>query len=306
MAAPGDEIATTDGRERGGLRASDADREQVIDALKAAFVQGRLTKDELDPRVDRIYASLTYADLAEVIADIPTALTGARSARPPWRATKRAWWFEYAAFLPGIVAVIVLPRGPHTTIWTLITWAAVVYPVFWFLGVFKMIASRRVNPPGGQPSPPPCAADREPGPPPVEQAQPAGFFHAEQVIGTLRAALAQGRLTQEEHDTRAALVSASRSRAELASLTADLPDDLAVRLPTARDARAGACVSIAAASVLAALLLWQPPRAGGLALLAAATVLVAPPVTVGLMVDARHQKRTGRQLRLAAAPSAGG
>ena len=29
-------------------RASDADREQVIGVLKAAFVQGRLTKDELD------------------------------------------------------------------------------------------------------------------------------------------------------------------------------------------------------------------------------------------------------------------
>ena len=33
---------------RGGFRASDADREQVIDALKVAFVQGRLSKDELE------------------------------------------------------------------------------------------------------------------------------------------------------------------------------------------------------------------------------------------------------------------
>jgi len=39
---PGDDIAAG----RGRLRASDADREQVIDVLKAAFVQGRLTKDE--------------------------------------------------------------------------------------------------------------------------------------------------------------------------------------------------------------------------------------------------------------------
>jgi len=109
MAGPGD---VTEGRGRGGLRASDAAREQVIDALKAAFMQGRLTKDELDTRADRIYASSTYAELAEVIADIPTALTGAPSPRAPWRATKRAWWFEYAAFLPGIVALIVLPRGP--------------------------------------------------------------------------------------------------------------------------------------------------------------------------------------------------
>ena len=35
----------------GRLRASDADREQVVDTLKAAFVQGRLTQNELDARV---------------------------------------------------------------------------------------------------------------------------------------------------------------------------------------------------------------------------------------------------------------
>jgi Flp pilus assembly protein TadB len=156
--------------------------------------------------------------------------------------------------------------------------------------------------------PPTCAADHEPGPSPVEQAQPAGCFHTEQVIRTLRAALAQGRLTEEEHDMRAAQVSASRSRAELAPLTADSTADLAVRLPTVRDARMGVCVSFAAASVLAALLLWGVPDSFSafLALVAAATVLVAPPVTVGLMVDARHQKRTAEQLRLGNAPSAGG
>jgi hypothetical protein len=277
----------------------------VAGVLRAAVAQGRLTEDELGARVDRVYGSRTYAELAEVIADIPTALTGAPSPRAPWRATRRAWWFEYAAFLPGIVAVIAIPGGPHTTVWTFITFAAVLYPVFWVLG---MVASRRMKPPGRQPLPPPCAADREPGPPPAEQAQPAGFYHAQQVMRTLTTALAQGRLTEQEHDTRAAQVSASRSRAELAPLTADLPADLAVRLPTARDAVTGACVSIAAASVLAALLLWQPDDllAFVTALFTAATVLVAPPITVGLMVDARHQKRTGGQLRLGPAPSASG
>jgi hypothetical protein len=39
--------------------------------------------------------------------------------------------------------------------------------------------------------------------------------------------------------------------------------------------------------------------------LCAATVLLAPPVTVGLIVDARHQKRAGGQLRLGPAPSPG-
>ena len=46
---PGDEEAAG-GAGNGRLRASHADREQVIAALKAAFIQGRLTKDEFDLR----------------------------------------------------------------------------------------------------------------------------------------------------------------------------------------------------------------------------------------------------------------
>ncbi len=53
------------------LRASDADREQVIDALKVAFVGGRLTKNKFDARVGLALTSRTYAELAAVTADIP-------------------------------------------------------------------------------------------------------------------------------------------------------------------------------------------------------------------------------------------
>ena len=56
---------------RSRLRASHADREHAIDILKAAFVHGRVTKDEFDARVGQAFASRTYADLAAVTADIP-------------------------------------------------------------------------------------------------------------------------------------------------------------------------------------------------------------------------------------------
>jgi Domain of unknown function (DUF1707) len=56
---------------RGHLRASRADREQVIAVLKTAFVQDRLAKDEFDHRVGQVLASRTYAQLAELTADIP-------------------------------------------------------------------------------------------------------------------------------------------------------------------------------------------------------------------------------------------
>ena len=75
MPGPEVEIAATAGESRSHLRASHADREQLIGTLKTAFVQGRLTEDELDARVDLVYASRTYAELAEVTADIPAELT---------------------------------------------------------------------------------------------------------------------------------------------------------------------------------------------------------------------------------------
>src|SRR5215471_2054881 len=72
---PGDEKAAG-GPGRGHFRASHADRERVIAALKAAFIQGRLTKDEFDSRVGRALGSRTYRELAALTADIPAGLTG--------------------------------------------------------------------------------------------------------------------------------------------------------------------------------------------------------------------------------------
>jgi len=60
------------------LPMSHVGREQVLDALKAAFVQGRLAQDEFDLRVGQVLAA--YADLDAATADIPTGLT---TAQPP-------------------------------------------------------------------------------------------------------------------------------------------------------------------------------------------------------------------------------
>ena len=60
---------------RDHIRASHADREHVIDTLKAAFVQGRLTKDEFDQRVGQAFDSKTYAELAALSADLPAGPT---------------------------------------------------------------------------------------------------------------------------------------------------------------------------------------------------------------------------------------
>jgi Domain of unknown function (DUF1707) len=73
---------------RGRLRASRADRERVMDTLKAAYVYGLVTKDEFDERVSQTFAARTYAELAMITADIPAGLPAAPpSLRPsPTRA----------------------------------------------------------------------------------------------------------------------------------------------------------------------------------------------------------------------------
>ena len=74
---------------RGQLRAAQADREDVIDALKAAYVAGRLTEDEFSARIGQALASRTHADLAAVTADIPAGPVAAQPARMPDRVV--AW-----------------------------------------------------------------------------------------------------------------------------------------------------------------------------------------------------------------------
>ena len=143
MAGPGEETAAAEGRSHGDLRAGHADRDQVIGTLKTAFVQGRLTEDELDARLDQVYASRTYTELAEVTADIPIELTGAQPPRDPWRATKVAWGLVYALILPGLMTLVALPGGPGPlTVREVATYSAVVYVIFWILGLLMVVASR--------------------------------------------------------------------------------------------------------------------------------------------------------------------
>ena len=63
------------GSARGNLRAADADRDRVVEFLKLAFSEGRLSKDEYDDRVDSALSARTYADLDQVVTDLPVRPT---------------------------------------------------------------------------------------------------------------------------------------------------------------------------------------------------------------------------------------
>ena len=58
-------------RSHHSLRASDTDRDAVVDRLRDAAGEGRLEPEELEQRVDGALRARTYGDLAELLVDLP-------------------------------------------------------------------------------------------------------------------------------------------------------------------------------------------------------------------------------------------
>jgi hypothetical protein len=59
------------GQEPGRLRASHADRDRVVEALRVAAGDGRLSAEELDERLELALNARTYAELAVLTTDLP-------------------------------------------------------------------------------------------------------------------------------------------------------------------------------------------------------------------------------------------
>ncbi|MDH6629230.1 hypothetical protein M2271_007066 [Streptomyces sp. LBL] len=57
------------------LRASHADRDRVVDVLRIAAGDGRLTADELDERLETALSARTLSELAVLTADLPAVST---------------------------------------------------------------------------------------------------------------------------------------------------------------------------------------------------------------------------------------
>jgi hypothetical protein len=55
----------------GELRASHTDRDQVVELLRVAAGDGRISAEELDDRLERALTARTYAELAALTADLP-------------------------------------------------------------------------------------------------------------------------------------------------------------------------------------------------------------------------------------------
>lgn len=64
------------------MRASDADRQRVIDALQQHTAAGRLSLEEFSERVGDAYSARTLADLAAITRDLPTEAPAAQGPQP--------------------------------------------------------------------------------------------------------------------------------------------------------------------------------------------------------------------------------
>ena len=181
MAEPGDELAASAGG-RGRLRASHADREQVIEVLKAAFVHERLDRDELDLRVGRALAARTYADLTALTTDIPTRPTRARLPEPARESVNKkavaAMAWATAAFI-GIWPVMILTQDgspfaiPIVVVWLVLAMAV---PTGWLVLLHDWL-DKRAGRPSAQGLPPGAGGEASQHPAPADpagQLPPAG------------------------------------------------------------------------------------------------------------------------------------
>jgi hypothetical protein len=97
------------------IRASTADTDRTVAVLKTSFVEGRLTKDELDLRLGQALISRFFAELMAVTADLPVGTFGRLPAHPATPRSRRPSRWRVAA---GTAAIVV---GALLILWAIAT-----------------------------------------------------------------------------------------------------------------------------------------------------------------------------------------
>jgi DUF1707 SHOCT-like domain/2TM domain len=129
---------------RPDLRASDADRAQIIELLRRHHQDGRLTAEELVERTERVNAATTFGDLDASMANLPRLLpalappTATVQEQTPGAARQRFYRILFAyvvinLFLIGIWAFS--GRGAFWPIWVMLGWGlGMAFYAFWVFG----------------------------------------------------------------------------------------------------------------------------------------------------------------------------
>ena len=112
-----------------GVLASDGDREQVAERLRAASAEGRLTAEELEERLERAFSARTAGELEPLVADLPAAERAPAPARRRRRGPDRDHLRAYIAVNLLLVAIWALTgAGYFWPIWPILGWGLFVLP----------------------------------------------------------------------------------------------------------------------------------------------------------------------------------
>jgi hypothetical protein len=80
---------------RATLRASDADRDQIAERLRHATAEGRLLAEELEERLEAVFAARTYGELDALVVDLPGETVRRREqARVGWAGAGSTYWLR--------------------------------------------------------------------------------------------------------------------------------------------------------------------------------------------------------------------
>jgi Domain of unknown function (DUF1707) len=107
------------------MRASDDDRQHVVDRLRAALEDGRLKLDEFTERVGLAFQAVTYGDLAKLHADLPAASPEAEplpvrpSSLSPAMA-ERSVWSDLPAPLKVLWTIWLAAVSINVVVWVLV------------------------------------------------------------------------------------------------------------------------------------------------------------------------------------------
>jgi len=137
------EVSGVDDRLR--IRASDRDRQEVVDLLRGALADGRLKMDEFEDRVGLAYRAVTYGDLVPLCADLPAAgsKTEPEAARPalaaPDRISQRGVFADLPMTLRVLWTIWLTAVSINVVVWALVsgTTAQLAYPwPLWVAGPY--------------------------------------------------------------------------------------------------------------------------------------------------------------------------
>jgi Domain of unknown function (DUF1707) len=111
--------------DRQTIRASDRERQEVVDRLRSAVEDGRLKMEEYVDRMGRAYQAVTYGDLAPLHADLPgLGPTAGRETPPP--TTAPCAYVTWRGLFAGLPAAL---KG----LWTMWLTAVLINVVVWAL-----------------------------------------------------------------------------------------------------------------------------------------------------------------------------